>query len=141
MSSATSDAPLSMLAMSLMEADEAPEVTARADTFRNYDASVHDLDHHHDLEHHHDHKHHDHEGGQSWLSFIFYFLVLVIIFYFLYFALRPSFVLKNDECSDSRSFSDDQYREISNNKLLWSAVISSLVLVFVMWIFWWVVKY
>jgi hypothetical protein len=140
MSSATSDAPLSMLAMSLMEADEAPEAVVRADTFRNYEAPMQDMhDHMHD--HMHDDHHDHHEGGQSWLSFIFYFLVLVIIFYFLYFALRPSFVLRHDECSDSRSFSDDQHREINNNRLLWSAVISSLVLVFVMWIFWWVVKY
>ena len=119
MSSAQSDnsQPLSMLAMSLMEADETPNA-----------ASYMDHHHHHVAE----------EGGcRGWVAFLFYFLVLALIFYFLYFALRPSFVLNNDDCSDSRSFSDDHFREINNGKLLGAAILSALVLIFICWLFAW----
>lgn len=124
-SATTSDAPLSMLAMSLMEADEAPETVVRTSEVRVQD----------DILHQHEHHHKHQEQGYGWLSFVFYFLVLALIFYFLYFALRPSFVLKNDDCSDSRSYSEDHYREIDNGKLLGAAVLSALVLIFIMWVF------
>lgn len=131
-SATTNDAPLSMLAMSLMEADEAPEAVGRTSDFRAQDDLLYRHEHHH--------KHHDHEG-QGWLSFVFYFLVLALIFYFLYFALRPSFVLKNDDCSDSRSFSEDRFQEIDNGKLLGAAILSALVLIFIMWVFSCLVRY
>ena len=102
-------APLSVLAQSLMEADSMPE-TQRA--------SAH------------------HDCGMGWLSFVFYFLVFGLVFYFLYFALRPSFVLKQ-HCHDSRSFSDEFGDEIDNGRLLAAAVISSLILIFVLWLLMW----
>lgn len=132
MSSATSnETPLSMLAMSLMEADEVP-ATAELRT------SVH-ADHHHD--HAHDHAHHHEESGHGWLSFLFFFLVIALVFYFVYFALRPSFVLKHDDCSDSRSYTDDHWQEIDNGKLLGAAVVSALILLFVFWLFYAVMSY
>ena len=119
MSSAQDSQPLSMLAMSLMEADETPNAASYMD-------------------HHHHHHHVAEEGGcRGWVAFLFYFLVLALIFYFLYFALRPSFVLNNDDCSDSRSFSDDHFREINNGKLLWAAILSALALIFICWLFAW----
>ena len=120
----SNDAPLSMLAMSLMEADEAPATPQlRTSLHVHEDVHVHE------------------EGKHGWLSFIFFFLVIALVFYFVYFALRPSFVLKKDDCSDSRSFSDDHHQEIDNGRLLGAAIVSALVLIFVFWLFYALISY
>lgn len=82
-------------------------------------------------------RHVDEEScGYGWWAFIFYFLVFALVFYFLYFALRPQFVLNS--CNDSRSHGSDEHDndEINNGKLLAAAVVSALILVFVLWLFW-----
>ena len=118
------NAPLSMLAASLMENEPSPS-PARVRVER--EVVVHDHAHHH---------HHDHDHGYGLWSAIFLFLLLALVFYFLYFALRPSFVLEQD--CDSRSKSSDEQghdgREISNGRLLGAAVLSALILLFVLWI-------
>ena len=116
------NAPLSQLAQSLMDGDSAYSM----------DHSAHA---------HSGHAAHAHSGhsAHGWWSFVFYFLLVAVIFYFLYFALRPSFVLKQDHCDDSysRSYSDEHYEEIDNGRLLASAVVSALLLIFVLWLFAW----
>ena len=118
------NAPLSMLAASLMENEPSPS-PARVRVEREVVA------HHH---HHHDHDH----GNYGIWSFVFGFLLLALVFYFLYFALRPSFVLEQDCDSRSKSSSDcdDRHdgREISNGRLLGAAVLSALILIFILWI-------
>ena len=117
------NAPLSMLAASLMENEPSPS-PARVRVDREVVA------HHH---HHHDHDH----GNYGIWSFVFGFLLIALVFYFLYFALRPSFVLEQDCDSRSKSSdSDDRHdgREISNGRLLGAAVLSALILIFVLWL-------
>ena len=126
-SNVSDNAPLSMLAASLMENEPSPS-PARVRVEREVVVRDH--------AHHHDH-HHDHAGYGIW-SAIFGFLLLALVFYFLYFALRPSFVLEQDCDSRSKSSdSDDRHdgREISNGRLLGAAVLSALILLFVLWIF------
>ena len=122
MSSVSSDQPLSALAASLMENDVSPS-PSRAQK-------------------------HSHQGAESchggWWKFVFYFLVIALILYFTFFALRPSFVL--DDCYDSRSRSSEDYghgydREINNGKLLGSAIVGALIIIFIFWLFWWAVSY
>ena len=111
----SSEQPLSELARSLMEADSMPSSP--------YVEKMH--------------KHHE-KDCHGWWAFVFYFLVFAVAFYFLYFALRPHFVLK--QCgshSDSRSFDED--RELDNGRLLGAAIVSALVLIFVLWLFFWAV--
>ena len=117
------NAPLSMLAASLMENEPSPS-PARVRVEREV---VYEPAHKH-------HHHHGHEGYGLW-SAIFGFLLLALVFYFLYFALRPSFVLEQDCDSRSKSDSDDRHdgREISNGRLLGAAVLSALILLFVLW--------
>ena len=117
MSSVSSDQPLSALAASLMENDVSPSPSRM---------------------HHSSHSEESHHGG--WWKFVFYFLVIALILYFVFFALRPSFVL--DDCHDSRSRSSEDYgeREINNGKLLGSAVVGALVLIFIFWLFSWAVS-
>ena len=118
------NAPLSMLAASLMENEPSPS-PARVRVEREV---VYEPAHKH-------HHHHDHQGMGVW-SFVFGFLLLALVFYFLYFALRPSFVLEQDCDSRSKSDSDDRHdgREISNGRLLGAAVLSALILIFILWI-------
>ena len=120
------NAPLSMLAASLMENEPSPS-PARVRVEREVVVRDH--------AHHHDHHHHD-QGSYGIWSFIFGFLLLALVFYFLYFALRPSFVLEQDCDSRSKSDSDDRHdgREISNGRLLGAAVLSALILIFVLWL-------
>ena len=108
--SSSEQQPLSALAASLMDADATPE--AREEVYHN---------------------HADHGCGHGWWAFIFYFLVIALVLYFVFFALRPSFVLKND--CDSRSLSDDHYEELDNGKLLGSAIVGALILIFIFWLF------
>ena len=110
------DQPLSALAASLMETDSVPmKQTAHAD-------------------------HMDHHGcAHGWWSFVFWFLVLAVFFYFVYFALKPDFVLKKD-CHDSseshsRSYGDD--KEIDNGRLLGAAIVTALLLIFLVWLLTW----
>lgn len=75
-------------------------------------------------------------GSWSWWGVILLFLLFAVAFYFLYFALRPSFVL--NQCDDSHSWSEDhQEGEINNGKLLGAAVLSALALVLVLWLLMW----
>ena len=110
MSSVSNDQPLSALAASLMENDVSP-------------SPMRSQKHAHDSCH----------GG--WWVFVFYFLVIALILYFVFFALRPSFVLDNN--CDSRSASSEEFgeREINNGKLLGSAIVVALILIFIFWLF------
>jgi len=139
--------PLSQLAASLMEADVSPSPSPakfqmKSDLYARPSPVNADLhDHMHD--HIHDHKHHNKEEhcGYGWWSFIFYFLVFALVLYFVFFALRPSFVLNGEDCSDSfsNSYGKDD-REINNGKLLCSAIVGSLIIIFVFWIFSWILN-
>jgi len=144
-----SDQPLSALAASLMEQDVSPSPLARgasrADALRsraspdttryvmNGDAANYAK---------HDAKHDAHYGqtacqGWSFWHFLFVMLVLVLIFYFLYFALRPYFVLEQNCCDDNSSeeHSNDN-KQCSQGRLLGAAIISAVILLIVMWMFW-----
>ncbi len=111
--------PLSQLAASLMAQDMTPSPSPARRSLAKAE-----------------HKHE--EGCVGWWAFVFYFLVFALVYYFVFFALRPSFVLNGDDKSYSRSsYSDDDDREISNGKLLGSAIVASLITIFVFWIFWW----
>ncbi len=148
MSSVNSDVPLSALAQSLMDNDVSPSpVPSRMDRMERMDrmdrmpVAEYMNDHAHAHAHHHDHAHH-HKSKMSGWHFLFYFLVLVLVFYFLYFALRPYFVLKQDCDSRSQSSSDEwDSRDISQHRLLVAAILSALVLIFVLWLFSAVVSY
>lgn len=116
MSSVSNDQPLSALAASLMENDVSPSPSR--------------------VQKHQEYKSESHSGG--WWKFLFYFLVVALILYFVFFALRPSFVL--DDCHDSRSrSSEDGFgdREINNGKLLGSAIVGALLIIFIFWLFSW----
>ena len=113
--SSVSDQPLSALAASLMENDVSPS------PMRSHAA--------HGAESCH--------GG--WWAFVFYFLVIALVLYFTFFALRPSFVLEDKHHSYSRGYSSEDYhddREINNGKLLGSAVVGALIIIFVFWVLW-----
>lgn len=118
MSSVSSDQPLSALAASLMENDVSPSPARSQKHAYGHEEGCH--------------------GG--WWKFVFYFLVIALILYFVFFALRPSFVL--DDCHDSRSRSSEDYgeREINNGKLLGSAIVGALILIFIFWLFSWAVS-
>jgi len=121
MSSLSENAPLSALAASLMENDVSPSPMR----------SSH-------------HMHHDSHCGHGWWSFVFYFLVIALVLYFTFFALRPSFVLEDKHHSYSHGgYSSDDYhddREINNGKLLGSAIVGALIIIFVFWLLWWLVN-
>jgi hypothetical protein len=116
--------PLSQLAASLMDADVSPSPSPARRTMD-----------------HTTYKHGDEQCGTGWWAFIFYFLVFALILYFVFFALRPSFVLNGEDGSYSYSKSSygDDYdnREINNGKLLGSAIVGSLIIIFVFWLFSW----
>ena len=117
----SNEAPLSALAQSLMENDVSPSPSpSRLRMSR--EAQAYGGNHAH-----------EHAGFGVW-SFIFGFLVLALIFYFLFFALRPSFVLENSDCSRSKSSESDDWREISQGRLLGAAVLAALVLLLVLWL-------
>jgi len=118
--SSSDNMPLSQLAASLMDADASPRV--------------------HDHAHHAHHDHHEQGNASQWLSVVFGFFVLVVILYFVFFALRPSFVLK--QCSDSYSKSSDYDREdeIDNGRLLWASFLVSFVITIVFAIFFWLMS-
>lgn len=115
------DQPLSALAASLMETDSVPlkQTAVHAD--------------------HADHA--AHGCGYGWWSFVFWFLVLAVFFYFVYFALKPDFVLKKDchDSSESRSYSYDS-DEIDNGRLLGAAIVTALILIFVFWVLSWLAQ-
>ena len=115
--SSSDNMPLSQLAASLMDADSSP---AKAESHRA-------------------HSHSHAEGcAHGWWAFVFYFLVIALVLYFVFFALRPSFVLKDSDDSHSRSsYSSDCSDEIDNGKLLGSAIVGALILIFVFWLFSW----
>ena len=112
--SSVSDQPLSALAASLMENDVSPSPVRAS--------------------------HHAHSGescSHGWWAFVFYFLVVALVLYFVFFALRPSFVLEDNKHSHSRGYSSEDYgddREINNGKLLGSAVVGALIIIFVFWV-------
>jgi hypothetical protein len=111
-----SNQPLSQLALSLMDEDTAAPLMREERSLhmsRSYEAEEHSCSH-------------------GWWSFILLFLLIAIVVYFLYFALRPSFVLKKNCHSDSRS--GDDWEEIDNGRLLGAAVLTALVLIFLVWI-------
>jgi len=108
--------PLSSLAKSLMENDMSP-------------SPVHASHHHAAEEHCH----------SSWWAFVFYFLVVALVLYFVFFALRPSFVLEDSHSSyssNSSSYGHGDEREINNGKLLGSAIVGALLVIFVFWVLW-----
>ena len=116
MSSLSENAPLSALAASLMENDVSPSPMRAS------------------------HSHVEKSCHGNWWSLVFYFLVIALVLYFAFFALRPSFVL--DDChsySRSRGYSSDEQddREINNGKLLGSAVVGALIIMFVFWLLMW----
>ena len=113
MSSLSDTAPLSALAASLMENDISPSPIRAS-------------------------RHADAHCGHGWWAFVFYFLVIALVLYFVFFALRPSFVLEDNKHSYSRGYSSDEHddREINNGKLLGSAVVGALIIIFVFWVLW-----
>jgi|SRR5579883_2383861 hypothetical protein len=131
---ANDQVPLSVLAQSLL--DQSPSPSPRATmrgmepiTVRETRVEVSPV--YRGKEHCH--------SGWSWWAAIFLFLIFAIAFYFLYFALRPSFVLNH--CDESHSWSEDHGEgEINNGKLLGAAILSALVLIFLflilMWLGW-----
>lgn len=132
--------PLSQLAASLMDADVSPSPSPARRTMASH---MDHMDHAH--KHWDEHKHTDKSCGQGWWAFVFYFLVFAIVLYFVFFALRPSFVLNGDDCSYSyskSSYGDDSYdnREINNGKLLGSAIVGALILIFIFWLFTWLLN-
>ena len=119
MSSLSENAPLSALAASLMENDVSPSPVRSS------------------VAHTESHCH----GG--WWAFVFYFLVIALVLYFTFFALRPSFVLNDSHSySRSRGYSSDEQddREINNGKLLGSAVVGALIIIFVFWVLSWLAQ-
>lgn len=123
------DQPLSQLALSLMDDDTRAAVTGRTPGDVVVDREVFTHDHHHHA--------HGCATGYGWASFVFFFLIAAIVFFFLYWCLKPSFVLKNNCHSRSSSESSENWEhEIDNNKLLGAAIVSSLVLIFVLWLIW-----
>jgi len=115
--SSLNDQPLSALAASLMENDVSPS-PARASA-----------------------AHAGASCGHGWWAFVFYFLVIALVLYFTFFALRPSFVLEDNKhsYSHSRGYSSEDYhdeREINNGKLLGSAIVGALIIIFVFWVLW-----
>jgi cell division protein FtsX len=59
----------------------------------------------------------------SWLGMlIMWFIVLTVLFWLVYYSLKPSFVLQNDS------------NQIDTTKVLLAAIISSIILVFVVWL-------
>ena len=119
------DQPLSALAKSLMEGDMSPSPMA---------ASRHEHVHHHGQQS-------DATCGHGWWALVFYFLVIALVLYFVFFALRPSFVLE-DKCHSYSSQSSEEYgeREINNGKLLGSALVGALLLILVLWLFSWLMN-
>jgi hypothetical protein len=124
--------PLSQLARSLLDESPSPSPVARpsvrVETFRDVQVTPRATHLHHEEKHCH---------GYSWWHAVLLFLLLAIIFYFLFFALRPWFVL--NQCDDSHSWSEEHGHhegEINNGKLLGSAVLAALIVLFVLWIFW-----
>ena len=116
--SSVNDQPLSALAARLMENDVSPSPM------------------------HAKHAHSAEGCHTSWWSLIFYFLVVALVLYFVFFALRPSFVLDDSHSSYSRGYSSDEQddREINNGKLLGSAIVGALILMFVFWLFKWLLN-
>lgn len=98
-----SSQPLSSLAKSMLDA-EAPAAT---------------------------HAHHDHHCHGSWWSILFTWLVAAIVVYFVLFALKPDFVLKDDDYHHSSC------DEIDQGKLLGSAVLISIVIIVLIWVLVW----
>jgi hypothetical protein len=114
--SSSDNMPLSQLAASLMDADDMPATHV----------------------HEHAHVHDESCSHHSLWAFVFYFLVIALVLYFVFFALRPSFVLK--QCNDSHSRSDEHSDEIDNGRLLASAVVGALILIFIFWLFSWLMS-
>ena len=113
--SSSDNMPLSQLAASLMDADDMPSPAMQKQSHAHADKS---------------------EGcAHSWYAFVFYFLVIALVLYFVFFALRPSFVLKQEDDSRSFSRSEDSADEIDNGRLLGAAVVGALLLIFIFWLF------
>lgn len=109
----TTNVSLSELAKSLMDQDGVSPSPVRAS------AAAHKEEH----------------CAHGWWAFLFYFLIISLILYFVFFCLRPSFVLKDcGSDSHSRSSEDFEDREIDNGKLLGSAIVGALILIFVFWL-------
>lgn len=127
-----SNQPLSQLALSLMDADAAAEHTMPAMPVYATHAVPVAAPVVHTHVHEHDHK----NCGHGFWSFLFLWLVIAVVLYFLFFALRPSFVLKR-HCGSSSSDSNEDWdrREIDQGRLLGSAILISLVLILLVWLF------
>lgn len=84
--------------------------------------------------HHVHHEHHEHKEecgvGNNWWFYLFWFLVIGIIVWFLLFALKPDFVQKDD-------YDDNPTGDVDQGKVLLWAVIISLVVIFLVWVFQW----
>lgn len=66
-----------------------------------------------------------HKPGYGWAWFgtmIMWFIVLVVLFWIIYYSLKPNFVLKNGT------------NEIDTGKVLLAAVITSIIVVIIIWL-------
>ena len=75
----------------------------------------------------HVHKH-DCQDGHGYWQLFFWWLVIALIVYFVLFALRPDFVLEKDDY-------DSCTGEIDQGRLLGSAIVISLIIIFILWLF------
>lgn len=69
------------------------------------------------------------EGYGLWTLF-FWWVVIALIAYFTLFALKPDFVLEKDDY-------DEVTGEIDQGRLLGSAIVISLIIVFALWLLAW----
>jgi uncharacterized low-complexity protein len=61
--------------------------------------------------------------GWGWLgALIIWFIIFTVLFWLIYYSLKPSFVLSNDS------------NQVDTAKVLLSAVISALILVIIIWL-------
>jgi len=61
--------------------------------------------------------------GWGWLgALILWFIIFTVLFWLIYYSLKPSFVLQNDS------------NQVDTAKVLLAAVISALILVIIIWL-------
>ena len=64
-----------------------------------------------------------HQGQWAWLgTLVLWFIVFTVLFWLIYFSLKPSFVLQDDS------------NQVDTAKVLLAAVASSLILILIIWI-------
>ena len=75
-----------------------------------------------------DHMYGEENAGQGWWFFLFWFLVIGVIVWFLLFALKPDFVLNEDDHCRKNG-------EVDQGRVLGCAIVISLIIIFLVWIF------